>query len=110
MWVWLASGGAVVVIAGVVLFLVLGSGSKFSKITKGMTAKEVTDLLGEPTEGDTRLLGVWFHPPVAKADLINMEKMAAVKEVCNITFNNGKVVDIRIINAKDAMRGGGPGF
>ena len=40
-WVWIASGAAACVLIGVVLWLVLSGGSKFSKVKEGMTEQEI---------------------------------------------------------------------
>jgi len=95
MWVWLASGGGGLVVILLILFLfVFGGGSNFDKIKEGMTSKEVTDILGEPFEGDTKSTGVWLYPRIDKKDIkdmSDMSKLAKVKESLTVFFENGKV-------------------
>jgi len=106
MWVWLTGGG--VLAAGLIillLVLLLGGGNKFGKIKEGMTSKEVTDILGEPTTGDAKTIGVWYYPALKKDDMMNLEKVAKTKEIMTIGFKDGKVKDIKRIKADDIKKG-----
>src|SRR5262245_33432265 len=98
-WGWYAGGGG---IAALVLILVLvlvlgGGGSKLDKVKEGMTEKEVTDLLGEPTTGDAKMLGfvMYYHPPIAKKDNMDVKKMSDFKEVLKVYYKDGKVSKVK---------------
>jgi len=103
LWVWLTGGGVLGAGLLILIFVLVlgGGGNKFDKIKEGMTDKEVTSLLGEPTTGDTKLVGVWYYPPLKKDDLSNFEKLGRVKEVMTINFKDGKVKSINRIKASD---------
>ncbi len=108
MWVWLAGGGGLVAVIGLVLFLFVFSGgsSKFNKITVGMSEKEVTDLLGEPTTGDAKLLGVvlFYYPPIDKKDNLDLVKMSNFKEVAKVYYENGKVKSVKKLTKAEVMK------
>jgi hypothetical protein len=94
LWVWLTGGGVLAVALGVVLLVVLLGSGKTGKIKKAMTEKEVNAVLGDPffKEGSRAL---YFDPPVGRLETFRWEDAPKVKDVYLVTFEGGKVKEIK---------------
>jgi hypothetical protein len=106
MWVWLAAGGGGVVVVLIILFVFVlgGGGTKFKEVKKGMTDKQVVDLIGPPMDGDTKTVGQWYNPKTTKGDLA-AGKVLNMKESLTVTFKDGKVENVIYFNIDDLAKG-----
>jgi hypothetical protein len=85
-----------------ILILVLSGGSNFKKVKEGMTAKEVTDLLGEPQQGDVKFVAMWTYPKKSTPE--------TVKETLTVSFRDGKVAKADIIDVDKLRKEMGKAF